>query len=249
MGRFIPTEEERAAGLALFDYLRTAGHKVVNEDFGDRPDLTCQLDGYFMGCEIVGMVPAEMQQAIRTFSQVMFRRKVDVAKITVPIEPDMWMQAAIERKWAKVQKYPPSDYTQNLSLLVHYPMLRARDPVEYDRSEFVDGVCYGQAMAAHGFNNIFYWSGRKIYVLNHGKPPAPKVLGDLSKGYPAYCILIMSAGVEGLRTRFENRAIPLQLPPGCVKNIKPLEPAYRNLKPKEPDGDLRFVLGFNAAAV
>ncbi|WP_312515044.1 hypothetical protein [Massilia sp.] len=249
MSRFVPTTEERAAGSALFDFLRQAGHDLIDEDFDDRPDLTYKLNGHYMGCEIVGMIPADMQQAIRTFSKVMFRREVDVAKITIPIEPDMWMQTAIERKWAKVQKYPLSKYTKNLSLLVHYPMLGPHDPVEYDRDEFIDGVCYGQSVASHGFKNIFYWSGKKIYLLNYKKPSAPRVMGDLSKGYPCYCIYIMSAGAEGLEERFKDRQIPLQMAPDRVKHIKPLDPAYRNLKPHEPEGDLRFELDFKASPI
>jgi hypothetical protein len=245
MGRFIPTKEERGAGSALLNYLRMAGHHIEKDDFGDRPDLTFQLDGNFVGCEIVSMVPADMQQAIRTFSQLMLRNNADVAKITIPIEPDMWMQTAIERKWAKVQKYPPSAYTANLSLLVHYPVLGVRDPVEYDRREFINGVCYGQAVSQHGFDNIFYWSGRNIYTLNHGKPPFQKVIPDLSNGYPAYVLWILSSAQDELRKRFENRSIPLQLPDGCTKHIKPLEPAYRNLKPYEPEGDFRIRLQFN----
>jgi len=245
MGRLIATEEEQKAGEALFNYLRACGNNLSETEYDDRPDLRCFIDGRPMGCEIVGLIPADMQQAIRVFARTMFRRKVDVAKITIPIEPHMWMRTAIERKWAKVQKYPKTPYTENLSLLVHHPMLGYKDPVEYDRNEFVTGVQYGQAISNHGFANVFYWSGRKIYHLNHAKTTQKVKHGDLSKGYPAYIQWILSAGNEGLRENFEDRSVPLALPRDQVKHIKPMDPDYQGLKPHEPEGDFRMRLVFD----
>jgi hypothetical protein len=247
MSRAEPTAEEKAAGTALLKNLREDGYPITHEDFDDRPDLRFLINGEAFGCEIVGLVPEDMQQAMRTFSTVMYRRGADVAKITIPIEPDEWMKTTIERKWAKVQKYPRTLFTKELSLLVHPPYLGPSDPVEYDREEFVLGVRYGQAVANHGFANVFYWSGKRLFAFNdRGGPPSLKTYPfDLSEGYPAYIMWIMSAGKEGLRERFENRSIPLALPAEHTKHIRPMDPNFKKLSPFEMKGDFRFQMYFH----
>lgn len=245
MGRFEPTREERAAGTALLKKLEGINGEITDVEFSDRPDLKFRINGLPIGCEIVGLMPGDIQQAMRTFSRTMYKRGVRVAKIVIPIEPDMWAQQAIERKWAKVQKYKIDEYSTNLSLLIHHPMLAPIDPVEYDAPGFVRGIQYGQAISTHGFRNVFYWSGKNTYSLDRKKEDAlPIVYPDLSDGYPAYIQWIISAGSEGLKTHFDGVHIPLVLPVEHTMIIKPLSLRFKNLKPQEPKGDLRFGLGF-----
>jgi hypothetical protein len=142
---------------------------------------------------------------------------------------------AIEKKWNKVQKYDKTLYTENLSLLVHMPMLGYQDVIEYDREEFVNGIACGERLSTHGFKNIFYWSGKRIIRLEGEKTNIPPIdYPSLPEGYPAYVMWIASTPNGDFRGTFGDEAHPAEFPKEHAKIIRPLTPAFNGGLPFYP---------------
>jgi hypothetical protein len=235
MSRNEPTQEELTAGAALLKFFARCNVSVTDVDFGDKPDLRFSLSNIPVGCEIVSLMPSDMQQAMRTFFNFKFKNGVDVAKIVIPIEPHSWMKKIIEKKWKIVQGYEKGPYTLNLFLLVHPPMLGHKDIVEYDHEGFIRGGRYGERIAEHGFRKIFYWSGSRIVVLDDDRGNIPPITYDtLPKGYPAYVIYSFMAEKEKFKERFGEKVHLLEVPKEHTKVIRPLTPEFQNVPPLLP---------------
>lgn len=235
MSRNEPTKEELSAGDALLKFFMALGVPVTDVDFKDKPDLRFALENVPVGCEIVSLMPSDMQKAIKTFFRYKFKKGVDVAKIVIPIEPHSWMKNAIEKKWKKVQGYEKGPYTLNLFLLVHPPMLGPRDIVEYDHEGFIRGVSYGERTAKHGFRKIFYWAGNRIVVLDGDKENIPLITFDtLPLGYPAYVIQSFMAQAGKFKERFGDGTHRLDVPKEHTQIIQPLTPEFKNVPPLLP---------------
>jgi hypothetical protein len=243
MSRNDPTPEELTAGDALLKFFAACNVPVTDVDFDDKPDLRFALRDIPVGCEIVSLMPSDMQEAMRVFFNLKYKNGVDVAKIVIPIEPHSWMKNTIEKKWKKVQGYEKGPYTLNLFLLVHPPMLGHKDIVEYDHEGFIRGVMYGERIAEHGFRKIFYWSGSKIVVLDEDKENIPPITYDtLPEGYPAYVIYAFMAEKEKFRERFGEGTHRLEVPKEHTKIIRPLTPEFKNVPPLlGPDVGVGFI--------
>lgn len=243
VSRSEPTKEERAASKALLEYLKSRGLIITEKKLRDKPDLRFKVGGVAAGCEIVSLVPSEVQQTIRAYTNWLYKKNEKISKIIIPIEPHAWMKKVIEDKWAKVQKYTTSEYTNNLSLLVHYPMLGHKDPTEYDKREYLDGVAYGERMSSHGFLNIFYWSGKSVYQISEDKDQIPTVDFKLENGYPAYVQVIAKGTQAELRDVFEE-GLWLDVSDENTKIVKPLDTEFSKRKPRGMPEKLKVVFGF-----
>lgn len=237
-----PTILEKRSGQALLDTL-AAGHTIENEDFGDRPDLTFTADGHHVGVEITSLLPSDVHHTVKTFFAKLYRNGIAIGKIVIPIEPDMWVKAAIERKWKNVQKYSNFSSLENLNLLIHRPGILT-DVTEYDDDDFISGLHYGHAKSSHGFLNVYYWSGTRVIPLAKATGPVPPRNLDLTNGYPAWIILSHTSEQSKTRELLEGKPLSFDLPAEQTKIIKPMTPEYQGVAPLMPKNDFRISFGF-----
>lgn len=237
-----PTPLERASGSALVEKL-SQHYQIDRPVFGDRPDLTFTSDGFNVAVEITSLLPEDVHHAIKMFFRKLLKEGVNLGKLIIPREPDMWIKAAIERKWKSVQKYSNFRELDNLNLLVHRPGIMA-DVIDYDEEGFLRALNYGHALSTHGFLNVYYWSGKRVVAFVRPDGPVPPVEYDLSRGYPAWPLVSHMSSISKTRGLLEGKSISFNPPPEHTKVIKPMTPAFKGLKPHQPEGDIRFKFGF-----
>jgi hypothetical protein len=176
----------------------------------------------------------------------LYRKKVSTCRVIIPIEPHMWIKNVIEKKWEKVQKYPPTEFTKDLTLLIHPPRL-INNVIDYDDDGFVGALDLGEACARHGFTGIEYWSGKRFVRLGN-QPKADHTQltwGDLSSGYPA-CGFVAHTGTD-LRDELAGKHLSFDdVPMKHTKLLKPLSPQLQGLKPHMPPAHLKYEIGFQS---
>jgi len=237
-----PTILEKRSGQALLAAFATK-HTIENEEFGDRPDLTFIADGHNVAVEITSLLPSDVHHTIKTFFKKLYRNGIALGKIVIPIEPDMWIKAAIERKWKSVQKYSNFSSLENLNLLIHRPGILS-DITEYDDDGFINALYYGHAKSSHGFLNVFYWSGTRIVPLPRASRSVPPRTLDLSNGYPAWIVLSHTSEQSKTRELLEGNPLSFDLPAEHTKIVKPMTPEFKGLPPLMPENNFRVSFGF-----
>ena len=239
-----PTILERRSGEALLKKF-AARHKIEGVIFGDRPDLTFFADGNYFAVEITSLLPSDVHHAIKTFFAKLYRNNVSIGKMVIPIEPDMWIKAAIERKWKSVQKYDNFSALGNLNLLIHPPGI-FRDSTEYDENGFINALMYGHAKSNHGFRNVFYWSGSRIVPFFREEGPLQPRNLDLTNGYPASIIWSHTSKQSETKEALDGKPISFDVPAEHTKIIKPMTPEFIGLPPLMPKNDFRVYIEFGA---
>ncbi len=224
---------ERLAGQALIEALNRA-HFVTDVEFGDRPDLVMSLNGGNAGVEIVSLLPAKVHEAAKLHSLSLFKKGVSLAKLVVPIEPDEWVKAAIQKKWQIVQAYPKRRRPLRMSLLVHRPAVSV--DFEFADSGFINALSYGSARSKHGFDNVFYWSGESIHLLSRPEKHVPPTQVDLTRGYPAWIFITRTSEQAQTIELAESVESTFDVPFEHTKILPPLTAEFKGLRPLEPDG-------------
>ncbi|MDK6080608.1 hypothetical protein [Massilia varians] len=231
--RLEPTYLERRSGEALVQRF-SESFTVENVAFGDRPDLTFNANGIAVSIEITSLLPSDVHHAIKTHFDKLYRQeKVAVGMLVVPMEPDMWIKAAIERKWKSVQKYPNFSQMANLSLLVHRPGILL-DVIDYDEPGFVNALHYGTAKAQHGFANIFYWTNNGVKSFERPSAPVPDVQHDVTNGYPAWITLSHIGTSKEGQAYFVDGYLSTDVPKEHTRIITPMTVQFQGLKPHMP---------------
>jgi hypothetical protein len=245
LSRRDPTPEELAVGKALLASIDDGTYKIADFEFSDRPDLRLRANGHPQGYEVVGLLPGHIHQTIKEFSMWLYRKKVSTCKVIIPIEPHMWIKNVIENKWAKVQKYPATEFTTDLTLLIHPPRL-INNVIDYDDDGFIRALDLGEACSRHGFAGIGYWSGKRFLRLGTQQRKADHtklVWDDLSEGYPAYGF-VTHTGTD-LREELAGKPLSFEdVPMKHTKSLKPLSPQFQGLKPRLPPPHLKYEIGF-----
>ena len=246
MTRREPTPEELATGAALLRSIDDGVFEISDFTYADRPDLTLRANGHAQGYEIAGLLPEHIHQNISQYSMWLYRKGVKTCKISVPIEPHMWIKNVIEKKWERAQKFPKTEFTRDLTLLVHRPLIGS-ELIDYDEDGFLCALDLGAACATHGFAGIGYWSGKRFVRLNpSGDKVDHKLLKwkNLGQEYDAY-IQIVHTGTN-LCGNMEGRSFSFSdVPAKYTKDLKPMSPQLQGLTPKYPSDDYRYSLDFN----
>jgi hypothetical protein len=248
LSRRDPTPEELATGKALLASIDDGTYEITDFEFADRPDIRLRVNGHPQGYEVVSLLPQHIHQTIKEFSMWLYRKKVSTSKVIIPIEPHMWIKNVIEKKWEKVQKYPPGEFTKDLTLLIHPPRL-INSIIDYDEEGFVHALDLGEACSRHGFSGVGYWSGKRFVRLGN-QPKADHtqlVWGNLSSGYPA-CGFVSHIGTD-LRPELAGKHLTFDdVPMKHTKLIRPLSPQLQGLKPNMPPPHIKYQVGFAGEA-
>jgi len=248
MSRRDPTPEEIATGKALLASIDDGMYQITDFEFSDRPDIRLRANGHAQGYEVVSLLPEHIHQTIKEYSMWLYRKKVSTCRVIIPIEPHMWIKNVIEKKWEKVQKYPSSEFTKDLTLLIHPPRL-IENVIDYDDDGFIRALDLGEACSRHGFAGVGYWSGKRFVRLgNQPKGDHTKLVWeDLSSGYPAYGV-VTHTGTD-LRAELEGKHLSFDdVPMKHTKLLKPLSPQFQGLKPELPPAQLKYRIGFKGEA-
>jgi len=237
-----PTILERRSGQALLD-MYSARHKIDGADFGDRPDLTFFADAQYCAVEITSLLPSDVHHTIKTFFQKLYRNNISIGKIVIPIEPDMWIKAAIERKWKSVQKYDNFSTLTNLSLLIHRPGILA-DCIDYDEDGFINALRYGHSRSSHGFLNVLYWSGTRVVNLVKADKPVPDRIVDVTNGYPAWVVWSHISERSKTQAALDGKPIAFDVPAEHTRIVQPMTPEFIGHQPMMPVKDLHILFEF-----
>jgi hypothetical protein len=227
MSRATRTNNEEHAISLFCKYLCDCG--VVFEpdsEVTDRPDLVIKVGNRRIGCELTIVTPQEMMRWYGTHKAL---EKDRVYKVTVPVEPDLWMQKIVESKSVKADSYLGAAALDEIWLVIHNEALGL--PAIVNDAYTISMLEYVATTIGHKFSAIYYvYDESHTYALfREGMTSRPKPPVDLSKGFPVVVLLSMGAIVtqQGLIADMAQQPIE-------EITLRPLTPGLQLF------GDVRF---------
>ena len=167
--RLTRTPLEQSAIDALLGALEAAGQCAsADPEITDSPDALLNVDGISVAVECRILTP---ERVLRLHGLRMLEGEVH--SLSLPIEPHMWLAAALKAKNPKVPAYRAKSGAEYVALLLHSSSMFDRGAYESHKDFYTTALVHGLALSESNFDAVLFADEHSKEVLLLTDQPSP----------------------------------------------------------------------------